>query len=259
VTLSAVRASGVGSAQEVTYTTQRVGHSTTINASFGRFGAIAVRFIPSGKVLRAEPPSCSGGSSSSVVETRLGTFVGTIRFRGEDGYTAAHVRRARGGVGDFNGPLREGQRIPCEPSLGEFFGHPEEPDGAGLVHLNADDRHRDISFGASPVSTGPPGSSAQTYSFQGLAIESRGPLTIARAIAALGPASDFAFDTSLSSATVTPPPPFTGSATFQRVPGGSPIWAGTLSGPLPGRGEVHLAGSGFTGELRSGPRKPIGG
>ncbi len=258
VMLSAVHSSAVGDDQEVSYTTQRAGHSTTIHASFGRFGVIAIRFIPSGKVLRAQAPSCSGGSGSSVVVTRLGTFVGRIRFRGEGGYTTADASRAAGGVGDFDGPLREGERIPCEPSLGGFPGHFEESAAAKPVHLIAKDRHRDISFEVSPSSPSSADSSPQIYSFGDLGTELRGTLLIARTVAVRGPASDFVFDNSLSTATVTPPLPFTGTAKFQRRAGG-PRWTGTLTGPLPGRGIVRLAGPGFTGELRAGPRKPIGG
>jgi hypothetical protein len=53
----------------------------------------------------------------------------------------------------------------------------------------------------------------------------------------------------ITSATLAPPAPFTGTATFQRTRGAKGSWMGTLAGDFPGRGEVTLAGPEFSVEV----------
>jgi hypothetical protein len=66
-----------------------------------------------------------------------------------------------------------------------------------------------------------------------------------------GRPSFFSFDPGLGSASVAPPPPFHGTATFQRGAGGAPsAWNGSLSVAfLDGR--QALTGDGFEAELES--------
>ena len=52
----------------------------------------------------------------------------------------------------------------------------------------------------------------------------------------------FVFDESLTSATLAPPRPFSGKATFQRRAGAPPSWTGTLSVVLPGTRRISLVG-----------------
>jgi hypothetical protein len=51
------------------------------------------------------------------------------------------------------------------------------------------------------------------------------------------------------SATVAPPAPFSGDASFHWVPGMSAEWSGSLSVDLPGAGTVPLTGPPFKSEL----------
>jgi hypothetical protein len=67
-------------------------------------------------------------------------------------------------------------------------------------------------------------------------------MRILRFAAALGGSETFVFDESLTSATVRPPFPFTGSGSFLRNPDGSISWTGTLAVSLPGLGSVQLTG-----------------
>jgi hypothetical protein len=53
----------------------------------------------------------------------------------------------------------------------------------------------------------------------------------------------------IMSATLSPPLPFTGSATYERQKGSRGTWTGTLAGDFLGRGEVSLAGPQFTAEI----------
>lgn len=52
-----------------------------------------------------------------------------------------------------------------------------------------------------------------------------------------------------TSAVVTPPAPFSGTASFNVVPGVLAEWAGTLAVDLPGVGTVQLTGPRFAPEL----------
>jgi hypothetical protein len=236
--------------EEVDYTTPATVTSTTIDASLGRLGAISVSFTPSGKVLRAtRPKHCRMGRFAPVVaETRLGVFTGTIRFRGEHGYTVVHARQAKGGVGDSGGPIRPHEKITCRSvSSTEAPNQSEGSPPPKRVFLDVGTPRLAIGFLASPAPSGSPLSEA--YSFKGFTSERRGKIRVSHSVSVLGPASDFDFNSSLTSASVTPPTPFTGTATFQRNTGGSTSWRGSLSARLPVRGAVRFAGPRFSGEL----------
>ncbi len=59
-----------------------------------------MHFVPSGKVqmkIANLPPHCNGPRK---IVRREGTFVGTIRFTGENGYTSVDTQEAAGSVGD---------------------------------------------------------------------------------------------------------------------------------------------------------------
>jgi hypothetical protein len=79
--------------------------------------------------------------------------------------------------------------------------------------------------------------------------EREGALSIKRSALAEGKPTSFSASEDLSSATVSPPEPFTGTASFKRNVGGSTEWFGTLSVALPGIESVALAGSTFKANL----------
>ncbi|MEX2448478.1 MAG: hypothetical protein WD404_07020 [Solirubrobacterales bacterium] len=74
-------------------------------------------------------------------------------------------------------------------------------------------------------------------------------MTIERAATSLGPERSFVFDPGLGTATVSPPRPFSGSATLTPGPGGTTTWTGSLKVDLPGRKGVPLATPSFTASL----------
>jgi hypothetical protein len=87
-----------------------------MKASFGKLGKVSLHFRPSGKVRRVKIPKTCLKHRPPVVSARLGTFVGTIKFRGERGYTTVSAHRVKGGIGD---PLAIGDKeLHCEgPNL----------------------------------------------------------------------------------------------------------------------------------------------
>jgi hypothetical protein len=87
-----------------------------------------------------------------------------------------------------------------------------------------------------------------------LAVDQRseGSIGIARFAIASGPRSAFAFDDRLSSATVAPPAPFSGSGVFQHGSGSEKSWTGSLAVSFLGAPHVPLTGSPFKTRLAQG-------
>ena len=81
--------------------------------------------------------------------------------------------------------------------------------------------------------------------FSGFINEKAGRVEILRSAFAKGPAGSFTYDDGLTEASVDPPAPFSGSATYTE---GSPsTWVGDLAMKVPGkRGKIALAGPSFT-------------
>ena len=221
------------------YIARGTASSSAIEAEFGRLGSVDVRFRPSGVVVRKKEKHACPGAKPTVI--RYGRFVGSIRFRGEGGYVSVRAHRAVGKVVSkplfictFIPPGRNGRaRASAENTrtvveAGEF----SAVSGtlfAGLV------RTSDAFFLTEREKT------EGSVAFFRLAYAKASPLT-------------FASDDALSFASVTPPPPFTGSASLQRNPDGTKSWTGDLAVSFPGEAGVPLAGPDFITRLgRSWP------
>ena len=187
-----------------------------------------------------------------VVTSRLGTFVGTFKFRGERGYTTVSADRIAGGLGD---PLANGhKKLECEKPVTKSQIKRELKE----VVLESTDRSAGVTFQASrlPVQFSGLASSIRPsiaekgrYLFAVFAAEKAEQMFILRFTAAVGPAADFTFDNALTAATVQPPAPFTGTGSFQRNADGSIAWTGTLDVPVAGLGTVRLTDPSFKCEL----------
>jgi hypothetical protein len=234
------------------YTARGTVTRTGLRASFGRLGRVSLNFRPSGKVRRVRVPKTCFKERPPVVTSWLGTFVGTIRFRGEMGYTAVSAHSAKGGIGD---PLANTYRkLECEYRESDA----ERTRELKTVGLNASEQSTGIVFAAArafgqlaqlPPQMGPSIPGQSRYLFLVFLGEKAEGMLIFRSLAALGPPSTFVFDDALTSASVTPPPPFTGTGRFSRRADGSTTWTGALSVPLPGLGTVRLTEGGFKAEL----------
>jgi hypothetical protein len=218
---------------------------TTIQADFGQLGKISVRFEPSGRQRNVRVPKKCMKQRPPVVTSRLGKFVGTIRFRGERGYTRVSAHSALGGTGD---PLANTpKKLQCDFHESEAERERElesvsldgAPPRAG-ISFSAFRLFGDILASTASGKAMPP--KGDRYLFLALAGEKVGKMSILRSSGALGTAKDFVFDNSLTSATVRPPSPFTGSGSFLRNADGSTSWTGDLAAPLPGLGTVSLTG-----------------
>lgn len=253
---------GRGSKNEIELSVERGGEGatyyapgtltpTSMKASFGNLGEVSLHFRPSSKVRRVKIPKRCLKKRPPLVTARLGTFVGTIRFRGEGGYTKLSAHRAVGGLGD---PLAiTPKKLTCQKPVTKAQAERE----LGEVALSASARGEGIVFQASglPVQflgskiAGMPMPGQDRYLFLVIAAEKAEGMSILRSAGSVGPAADFVFDNALTAATLTPPAPFTGTASFQRAADGSTTWTGNLSAPLPGLGAVNLTEPRFKGEL----------
>jgi len=175
----------------------------------------------------------------SAVRSRKGVFVGFVKIRGERDYTTAESRHVRGeivrecpgrchrrAVARASAAAIESVSADTDRGRGTLsftaFAFPFAPDEpvfvASLVRIN-----REMGI----------------FTSQGALSEDPGALEIA---------------TPPRSATVDPPAPFTGSATFQQESAKDFSWTGDLAVELPGIGEVSLAGPKFETELCRGRR-----
>jgi hypothetical protein len=217
----------------------------TIRARFGSLGRVSVRFRPSGRERDVRVPKKCLKDRPPVVTARLGNFVGTIKFRGERGYTQVSAHSAPGGTGD---PLADTpKKLQCDFRESEV----ERERELESVSLNGAPPRGAISFSAArlfgdfPALAGsskalPP--KGDRYLFLALVGEKVGQMSILRSTGAVGESQDFVVDDGLTSATVQPPSPFTGSGTFLRNADGSTSWTGSLAVPMPGLGTVKLTG-----------------
>lgn len=203
-----------------------------IDANFGKYGQISVK-LKTERLRKGKLEEQCKGKPETI---RYGVFVGTIRFRGEGGYTSIDARHAPG-------QLSSGEKIKCVfPNLRPGSGSAARASRRVSPSLGAAQGHQRF-FGAE-VSSG----KRREVLFTAGSWSRRGHMKIFRNVFAAAPLSSFVFSGDLASATVQPPQPFQGEAGFQRSPAG-PTWSGTLSVDFPGRDDVRLAGPHFEADL----------
>lgn len=230
VSLSALRVRAESSVGTVYAVDGKVSQSG-LKARFGKFGRVAVKFKPSGRVKRERPPR---GCTGKAAIARLGEFVGTIRFVGERLYTRVDSRRARGSV--TTSPAWHCKKEPAQDGTAPAGGHlPELNAWAGSLSFNAS---RFRIFGG-----------LEGNLFLASVTDRLGGIRIGRLASAVGDPESFVADEALTTATVSPPAPFHGTATFQRNPDGTTSLLGSLSASFPGVDDVALAGSSFSSKL----------
>lgn len=272
VTRAAGRREGRGPASTTTYLAHGKVSPTSIAASFGDRGRIAVRFKPSGRTLRATRKAGCKRADGGVI-ARLGVFAGELRFQGEGGFTSAEVHRVPGRSVDFNalvaclfgaGPHGREAVLPA----------PKPPWG---LHLpGAEVGVRNATPETPSVQTHPSHGPKSTILFADrktpltrtvfaaqvrgrgrvrfLAVESasEGSIGVIRFVKALGGPSAFGVDAILSSASVRPPAPFSGTGAYQQGPGNAKSWTGALAVSFLGAPHVPLTGSPFVARLARG-------
>lgn len=221
------------------YSTKGLASPTRIKARLGRLGRVSVRFQPRGNPRHVKFPQgdCRGGDET--VES--GSWVGRIEFEGEQAYTAVHATRAEGKV-------TNSEKLSCSKHQGKE----STPAGFQWTILSASSKARGIFSTAFLISSDAhSGLDGSSFGASLLEVHRRG-MSIVRSINADAKSDAFTVSEEgghVTAATIAPPAPFEGTATFQRTTGLKGSWAGTLAGDFPGRGEVTLAGPEFAAEV----------
>jgi hypothetical protein len=173
--------------------------------------------------------------------TRKGVFVGSVKIRGEHDYTTAESSHVRGEI------VRE-PRNSCRPRATARASSAESE----MVSASTERGRGYLSFAAMTF----PSTGLQTnLIFVGSLFRIHGQMVIMSQQGAFSenPAT-LAIATPPRSATVDPPAPFTGTATFQQEAKRQFSWTGDLAVELPGVGDVTLAGPKFETALCLGRR-----
>jgi hypothetical protein len=257
------RSSGARTAPKVTveavkerYKVERVGiaYSATgrwlgdggFAAKLPGVGRIAVHFEETRRHRVRVIDNCQG----PPMRLRKGDYRGTIRFRGDRGFTTLHARTA-------SGQVRETFRQTCHETVAEP-GVEEEPLGPYPPSLRAAGPVEGGSayfYAAGPPAAEPPVSSGgiPTVAFEARYLTRRPGLDL-RAITYLGTGS-YTFHVPgwpggpLTDAIAEPPKPFTGKGVFHLESPTTSSWTGGLAIDFPGLGRVPLTGPGFGSEL----------
>ncbi len=222
---------------ETTYSVTGVASPKGVEANLGALGEISLRFVPSGRVItRRRPKLPKGCKAPRTVVRREGTFVGVMRFEGEASYTTVEVTEVDGSVGTPEGVF-------CATfSSGSGGGkHHHHPHVSFPPYLSATTAHNALGFAATATRHQGGG-----VGFVASSTEKNGAISISRWASVVAMPSDFKFDRRLTIATATPPPPFSGTATFHRRHKGPPSWTGSLAVSFPGAPETPLTGANFT-------------
>jgi hypothetical protein len=168
-----------------------------------RFGGATVLFRPTGKVRRHPAPrNCEGGPAV----TRHGVFVGRIRFHGEGGYAEVEARRARGFL-EYT-PQRTCKAPAKRHRKRKKRGHKQRRGPLATTFA--------VTNGSSGLSFSAVNSTAEPTATFYLAtvLSRREGIAVSRHATAFGDGDSFSFDRGLDNATISPPAPFAGSATF---------------------------------------------
>lgn len=214
-----------------------------IDVDFGRLGEFVADYTPSRTLSEREPGRRCKGEPATTTE---GFLRGTIRFRGERDYVRIEAARVKG-------TLEYRPRWVCDFGIGGGSA------GASRVRApaaNEDEatlavRSRDRSLALSVFGAEEKGERPFAY-YLAFSQEVREGIGVTRLTFAGTRSRSFEFDNRLGTASVDPPAPFGGSASYRRRPGAPDRWSGTLTAPLLGKGRVRLAGPGFVARMVPG-------
>jgi hypothetical protein len=242
-------------------------------AAFGKLGRLDLRFRPSGRITHGRRRRHCRGPDRYT--THYGVFVGTARFRGEEGFTAVKVRRVKGKVVtpavlhcfDFIGGRSRATIWDAltSPSTMILAG-PPSPEAVAKVALRSPPRiprllggrgrrtvlgaHWHLGVAAQVFGAIERGHRRPVF-FAGT-LQTRERLALVRLAVAIGSRADLLASDSLSTATVTPPEPFRGEGSFRHSDDGTKSWTGSLAASFPGASGVPLTGPEFEVGLSRG-------
>lgn len=215
---------------------------SAVEARFGKFGRVAVRLRPGSRSDTEEREADCKGRPAIRHE---GRFEGTIRFRGEKGFTSVDVKSARG-------MTYRSFRLVCKRRGGGEPRYKQPP----TTSLSAVSSRYPRAPWFSVFKQEPARKSAlptpEEAQYTAQTTERQPGLGVVRAASVQAEPKTFAasaLGTAPATATVSPPAPFSGTATYEQTPDGQGTWSGDLAVNLPGRGTLPLADSTYRAEL----------
>ncbi len=211
----------------------------SLKAKLPGVGRIAVQFNQRSVSREAVAGNCKGRASL----IRHGMFQGRIELHGERGYTSVHSTSAPG-------QITQSFRQVCDRGEG---GHREARGNSFHLEslLAGREGKRTLSFSVSRFDLGPRFGGPSVFFSASSSVRRHGFFVFASASAEGKPSMFLTPDPAgaLENASVSPPAPFHGSATFHLDSPTSASWTGTLGVELPGVGDVPLAGADFWSAL----------
>jgi hypothetical protein len=229
-----------------------------LDANLGRLGRFRGHFIPTSTKTRKPQNGCTGDPTA----TERGFFVGSFSFHGEHGYTTVHSHRERGTVttqGATSCPMPTAPRYGHERHRPAHQTTEQKERRQNEFRLVAGDSGADLLFRAELEESGEEEEGSPT-NFQASVTEEVGRMEVSRSASAIvfGDAAASTFQTPnlaepLAEASLAPPAPFSGSATFHLKSPKTASWTGDLAVELPGLGELPLTGEDIHAGLCKGP------
>jgi hypothetical protein len=217
---------GRGKRVATSYLARGVARPERLQATFGNFGKVKMRFRPSRhRTWVGQRRTCRGANRFIK---RHGIFRGNLRFKGEGGYVNVRIHRAKGAVvvpapkclkHRRRGPGPGFEFNPFKPRAGLLSVSREGIDSTAFLALEG--RHSTQFFASTE--------------------DSRPHVAIVR-IAVLRKHSPIRIDEALTTAKLSPPAPFHGTGRYRAYSDGTNSWSGDLSINFPGAPRFPLTG-----------------
>jgi hypothetical protein len=209
-----------------------------VTARFGGLGELDYRFAPK----RNGSVECNGAEEGEAV------FEGAFDFTGENGYVHLEAGLAEGSFQIYPEPKNCLQKRLARRALRY---HPFYSDEGATLQARAGSRAKRRIREVNVFDDGRHGPHKVAV-FATLAEEREG-MTVARGVQLAAGSGAFRWNLGKGTATLRPPAPFTGSATFTRHGhDGHGTWRGSLGMPILGGESVELAGSEFRAFIHEG-------
>lgn len=210
------------------YLARGVAAPQRLQATFGDFGKVSMRFRPA---KNGSQSLCRFGERLS---RRHGTYVGELDFKGEGGYVAIDLHRAKGSIVTPAGRCPHSRhhltRAEAERAIEALL----EPISG--LEASARDGVATTRFLGIRRKTG--------TAFLASHEETHGKLAIVR-VAIVRGGKGFHVNEAVTAAGVSPPPPFHGTGRYHAEPDGTTTWSGALSVDFPGAPRFPLTGPEF--------------
>jgi len=209
-----------------------------VTARFGRLGELDYRFAPK----RNGSVDCDGAEEGEAV------FEGTFAFTGENDYVHIEAGHAEGSFQISPEPKNCPQKRLARRVVPY---HPTYSDEGATLHARAGSRAKGRMREVSVYDEGQHGPhKIAVFATLG---ERREGMLVARGVQLAAGSSAFRWNLEKGTATLRPPAPFTGSATFTRHGhDGHGTWKGSLGMPILGGEPVELAGGEFRSFIHKG-------